>query len=197
MSSELRREFLRLLKEDEEFRYTVLGYLGIDEVLKSIKSLQEQVRNLQKDVEEHTKVIKSLQEQVAKHIEILDRHSKILERLIAKIEAISLRYGVSTEEAFREAVKYLVEDLLKIYKVDKWIYYDKDGFVFGYPSVIEVDLLVKDKEHILVEYKAQVDKADVAELFRIGQLYERVTGIKPRLLIVSPSIRKLKNLVKN
>ena len=134
---------------------------------------------------------------VAKHIEILDRHSKILERLIAKIEAISLRYGVSTEEAFREAVKYLVEDLLKIYKVDKWIYYDKDGFVFGYPSVIEVDLLVKDKEYILVEYKAQVDKADVAELFRIGQLYERVTGIKPRLLIVSPSIRKLKNLVKN
>ena len=48
----LKKEFLKLLKEDEEFRYTVLGYLGIDEVLKSIKSLQEQVRNLQKDVEE-------------------------------------------------------------------------------------------------------------------------------------------------
>ena len=69
--NELKKLMLELLKKDEEFRYTVLGYLGIDKILqsidentKAIKLLQEQVSNLQKQVNEHTKAILSLQEQV-------------------------------------------------------------------------------------------------------------------------------------
>ena len=186
-----------MLKEDKEFRYTVLGYLGLDEVIRSIRSLQEQVarhseeiKRLQEQVKVLQEQVKILQEQVAKHGEILERHTRAIEKLTANIQALGLRYGIFTEEAFRESIKYLVEDLLKVYKVDKWIYYDSEGFVFEYPSWIEVDVLIKDGEHILVEYKASVDRADVAELYRIGKLYEKVTGIKPKLLIVSPGIRK-------
>lgn len=87
-------------------------------------------------------------------------------------------------------MKYVLEDLLKVYKVDKWVYEDLDGEVFGYPSTIEVDVLIRDREHILVEYKTSVDMSDVSEIFRIGKLYEKVTGIKPRLLIVSPALRR-------
>ena len=62
--------------------------------------------------------------------------------------------------------------------------------MFGRPSVIEVDMVVKDREHILIEIKSSVSRADVFELWRIGQLYERVRGIKPRLAIVSPFVRE-------
>ncbi len=62
--------------------------------------------------------------------------------------------------------------------------------VFGYRSVIEVDVLIKDRERILVEYEASVDRPDVAEIYRIDQLYEKVTGIKPKLMIVTPAIHK-------
>ncbi len=34
-------------------------------------------------------------------------------------------------------------------KVTKWEYYDSEGLVYDYPSVVEVDLLIIDKEHIL------------------------------------------------
>ena len=45
----LREEFLRLLKEDEEFRYTVLGYLGIADVLKRLDSIAEEQKELRKE----------------------------------------------------------------------------------------------------------------------------------------------------
>ena len=214
----MKEEFIKLLEEDKEFRYAVAGLLGIEEILKRIDKntealiklqeqtaklqehvvkLQQQVIKLQEQVAEHSRAIRLLQEQLAEHSkairslqEQLIKHSEAIEKLASSVQAIGMRYGVFTEEAFREGIKYLIKDLLKEYKVDKWIYYDKEGFVYGYPSIIEVDVLVRDKEYILVEYKSMTDKSDVAELYRIGKLFEREEKIKPKLLIVSPSIRK-------
>ena len=202
--SKMKEEFIKLLEEDKEFRYAVAGLLGIEETLKRIDKntealikLQEQVTKLQEQVAEHSRAIRLLQKQLAEHSkavrslqEQLIKHSEAIEKLASSVQAIGMRYGVFTEEAFREGIKYLIKDLLKEYKVDKWIYYDKEGFVYGYPSIIEVDVLVRDKEYILVEYKSMTDKSDVAELYRIGKLFEREEKIKPKLLIVSPSIRK-------
>jgi len=207
----LKEEFLKLLREDVEFRYAVIGIIGLEEVIRRIdknteailnlqeqvvkhseviRALQEQVKTLQGQVVESTKAILRLQEQVARHSEAILSLQRSIEKMVSSIQAIGTRYGVFTEEAFRESIKYLIGDLLKEYKVEKWIYYDEKGVVYGHPAIVEVDVLIKDREHILVEYKASTDRADVAELYRIGKLYEEVKGIRPRLLIVSPGIRK-------
>jgi len=183
MGVDLRKEVLRLLKEDEEFRLAVTGLLGIDEILKAIKSLQEQMVKLQEQVAK-------LQEQVAKQGEAILALQRSHEKLAASITALGYRYGIYTEDVFRDAIKYLIEDLLKAYEVRRWTYYDNEGVVFGYPSVIDVDVLIRDNEHILIEYKASIDRGDVAELAREGILYERVNKVKPKLLIVGPVVRK-------
>ncbi|GAB6947126.1 hypothetical protein JCM16161A_12560 [Vulcanisaeta sp. JCM 16161] len=113
-----------------------------------------------------------------------------IEKLTSSVTALSYRYGLFIEETFRESIKYLVSDLLRVYQVRRWTYYDSEGFVFGHPSVIDVDVLIRDNEHILVEYRTSIDRGDVAELYREGILYERVNRVKPRLLIVGPAIRK-------
>jgi len=176
MGVDLRKEVLRLLKEDEEFRLAVTGLLGIDEILKAIKSLQEQMVKLQ--------------EQVAKQGEAILALQRSHEKLAASITALGYRYGIYTEDVFRDAIKYLIEDLLKVYEVRRWTYYDNEGVVFGYPSVIDVDVLIRDNEHILIEYKASIDRGDIAELAREGILYERVNKVKPKLLIVGPVVRR-------
>jgi len=183
MGVDLRKEVLRLLKEDEEFRLAVTGLLGIDEILKAIKSLQEQMVKLQEQVAK-------LQEQVAKQGEAILALQRSHEKLAASITALGYRYGIYTEDVFRDAIKYLIEDLLKAYEVRRWTYYDNEGVVFGYPSVIDVDVLIRDNEHILIEYKASIDRGDIAELAREGILYERVNKVKPKLLIVGPVVRK-------
>ncbi len=39
-SNELKKNIIKLLKEDEEFRYTVAGLIGYDAILKSLMSIQ-------------------------------------------------------------------------------------------------------------------------------------------------------------
>jgi hypothetical protein len=72
----------------------------------------------------------------------------------------------------------------------KIFYYDKAGEVHGYPSQVEVDVLIKNSAHVLVEVKASASIWDVSMLWRKGRLYERSTGIKPRLVIITQFINK-------
>ena len=75
-------------------------------------------------------------------------------------------------------------------RVKRWTHYDEEGFAFGFPSLVEVDIVVSDKGHILMEIKSSVSRADVYEFWKMGQLYGRIRGVKPRLAIVSSSVRK-------
>ena len=185
----LKEEFLKLLREDVEFRYAVAGLLGFEEILRridanteAIKNMQKQVVLIQKRIEEHSVILE-------KHGELISALTNEIKVLRGNVNALGFRYGICTEETFRESIKYLIEDLLKKYKVSKWVKKDEKGVVYGYPSIIEIDVLVRDKEVILVEYKASADKADVAELYRIGRFYEETEGVKPKLLLISPTIR--------
>jgi hypothetical protein len=60
--------------------------------------------------------------------------------------------------------------------------------LYGHLAVVEVDVSIRDKEHVLLKVKSGVSKGDVAELYRIGLLYEKVVGVKPRLVIVGDFI---------
>ncbi len=72
--------------------------------------------------------------------------------------------------------------------MERWVTEDTEGIVFGHTSKVEVDLLIKDGEHILVEIKSSIHKSDVSQLFKEGLLYEKEKGIKPKLLIISPFV---------
>ena len=39
-----------------------------------------------------------------------------------------------------------------------------------------------------MEVKSSIFRGDVYELWRIGKLYERIEGVKPKLAVVSPYI---------
>jgi hypothetical protein len=81
-------------------------------------------------------------------------------------------------------MKYVVEEIFGVARVSKWRWLDQEGLVYRHPAVVEVDVLVRDKEHVLLEVKSRVSTGDVLELYRIGFLYEKVVDIKPRLVIV-------------
>ena len=168
---------------EEEFKRLYERQLRLEEEFKKLEERFARIEERQQRLEER---FLKLEERVAKLEERLEELSEAVRELTGKLMALGYRYGIATEKVFRDSIKYLVEDLLREYRVTPWSYYDSEGIVFGHPSVIEVDLLVKDNIHILVEYKALADRSDVAELYRIGRLYEKVTGVKPRLLLVAP-----------
>jgi len=223
MSSSLKGELLRLLREDEEFRLAVMGLLGFSDLKSSVDrlveavnklvrlaeaheerlaKLEERITRIEAAIEELTKIVKAHEERLAKVEDRLTRLETVVEKLAnavsvhsmrldsfdRRLTALGARWGVESEEAFRNAMKGIVEDILGVARVGKWVYFDKDGVVYGYPSQVDVDVAIKDSTHILVEVKSSVSRGDVSEFSRVGRLYEMVTGIKPRLVMVTPFI---------
>jgi len=149
-----------------------------EEAYRRFEAIEEELRRLRED---HNK----LREDFNKAYESFMKRMDSFER---RLIALGARWGFESEEAFREAMRGIVQEILGAGKVERWRYYDKEGEVLGYPAWVEVDLAIRDGVHVLVEVKASASDSDVVKLWRIGHLYERVVGVKPRLVLVTPFI---------
>ena len=209
---EVKKLVLKLLEEDVEFRHMLMGFMGFKEILDRITRLEERFAKLeerQQILEEHFAKLEERFAQLEERQQILEERLARLEERFADLEerflkleerqqkleeemsrfrrtitVIAHRFGVISEGAFREAISYVVEETLGVARVERWTCRDDEGLVYGYPTVVEVDVVVRDDVHILVEVKSRVSKGDVAILHRKGFLYERRVNLKPRLLIV-------------
>ncbi|MCU7788743.1 PD-(D/E)XK nuclease family protein [Pyrobaculum sp. 3827-6] len=108
-------------------------------------------------------------------------------RLSLRIEALGAMWGVWSEEAFREGVRELLREAG--YVVERWTYFDDKGQVYGYPSEVELDVVVKDGKTFLVEIVSAVRRAHLAYLRRKTELYQDVTGRRVEgVYVITPFI---------
>jgi len=192
----LRARVLKLLREDEEFRYAVAGLIGLEEILRRLDrheselvKLREDMNKLREDMIEgfkrHDAEIIKLREDMNKLREDMNRGFELVER---HISALGARWGIIAETAFRESLRGVLEKELGL-KVEKWRAYDEAGIVYGYPSEIDIDVVVRDGKTILVEVSSHIRKSDILIFKKKSELYWEKTGTKPeRLLVVTPYI---------
>jgi hypothetical protein len=110
-----------------------------------------------------------------------------IRKLSIQVTALGARWGVWSEEAFREGVRELLREAG--YVVERWTYFDDKGQVYGYPSEVELDVVVKNGVTILVEIASAVRRGDLPYVKRKAELYEKVSGRRvERVLLVSPFI---------
>jgi hypothetical protein len=174
----LKSRMLRLLREDEEFRYAVAGLIGLDEILRRLDRHEAELVKLREDMNKLREDTNRLREDMIRGFELIERH----------IAALGARWGLMAESAFRENLKGLLEKELG-FRVESWRAYDEAGIVFGYPSEVEVDITVSDEKLILIEASSHVRASDVLQFKRKAELYERKTERRPdRLIIVTPYI---------
>ena len=194
----LKEELLEMLEKDKEFRHAVAGLIGYKEILERITSLEERMISLEERIvaleegqqrleermislEERIVALEEGQQRLEERMISLEEGQRELKRVV---NVIAHRFGVISESAFREGMKVVVEEEFGVAEVGRFIIEDEEGLVYGHPATVEVDVLVKDGKHILVEVKSRVSKGDVAELRRIGELYVRKIGVKPSLVII-------------
>ncbi len=205
MSDEEKKKIIEALEEDKEFRYTLMGLLGFIEILDRITRLEERYQKIDERLASLEERITRLEEKFA---ELEERFSKLeerqqkLEERFARLEErqyrleeemretrrvliiIAHRFGVLSEAGFREAMKYVVEEVFGTALVEKKSLRDIEGIVYGHEAVIDIDVLIRDKEHIIIEVKSRVSRGDIVELHRIGKLYEKTYNVKPRLVVI-------------
>ena len=197
----LKSRILRMLKEDEEFRYAVAGLIGLEEILKRLDRHEDEVRRIWQEIEKLREDMNKLREDMMKMFEKHEeRFARIEQELVRlredmikgfdlvnrQISALGARWGLMSEQAFREGLRGILEKEFGV-KVERWVTKDEEGKVYGFSSVIEIDIAVKDGKTLLIEISSRMGLSDVAAFLRKAQLYERKTGIKPdRLIMVTP-----------
>jgi uncharacterized protein YoxC len=110
-STDLRKEFIKLLETDVEFRYTVAGYLGLSEILRSIERLWEEVRELREEVRKLWENQNKLWEEVRALREGQNKLWENINRLWEEVR--SLREG---QNKLWEEVRTLREEIRKLWE---------------------------------------------------------------------------------
>jgi len=111
------------------------------------------------------------------------------------IGALGARWGLQLEQAFRNALKGILEESFPV-QVINVVEFDDAGEVFGRPDQIELDLIIRDGLLIICEIKSSMSRGDVYLFDRKAGFYERKHNCKAsRKLIISPMVDKRAQLV--
>ncbi|MDI6865562.1 PD-(D/E)XK nuclease family protein [Thermodesulfovibrio yellowstonii] len=120
--------------------------------------------------------------------QILLRLEKIDRRHLYTIGALGARWGLYSEESFRNGLKAIIEESFRI-EVMRYIDYDHTGEVFGHPDQIELDLIIRNGMVIACEIKSSMSKSDMYTLWREKEFYERKHQRKvDRVIVISPMV---------
>ena len=118
MATKLKKDFIKLLEKDAEFRYAVAGYIGLADISKSISKMaefqaraEERLLRLEEAVERLEAVVQRLAEAQARTDERLARLEEAVERLEAAVQRLTEAQARTEERLTRleEAVARLVE----------------------------------------------------------------------------------------
>jgi len=111
--SELKREFLKLLGEDLEFRYAVIGFIGLDEILKRLEKHDEKFNELLGRLDRHEQLFIEIFKRLDRHEEIFTDILRRLDRNEA--ELVKLREDMI--EGFRRHEEILAMHTQEITKL--------------------------------------------------------------------------------
>jgi predicted nuclease with TOPRIM domain len=100
----LKKEFLKLLERDLEFRYTVAGYLGLSEILKRLDRLEEGQKRLWEEV----KGLREGQNKLWEEVRSLREDQR---KLRVSFESFGRALGVTLEDYSASFVKLMLEDM--------------------------------------------------------------------------------------
>ena len=196
--------FEKLLKEmnnrfDSVFKKFEENDKKFEQIFKKLEENDKKFEQIFKKLEENDKKFEKIFKKLEEHDKRFEAHDRKFEELLKEIRrvdhridrtigAIGARWGFATEYSFREAIKYVLEEITHK-KVERYISYDEEGYVFGTPDRIEIDIIIKNGEIWIIEIKSSTSKADVYIFARKIEYYEKQENKKvSKKLIISPMV---------
>jgi len=114
-----------------------------------------------------------------------DEVTRLRRTLETQLGGLGARWGIQTEEAFRNAMKTILEEVG--FRAKRYLTYDTEGEVFGRPDQVELDVVIQDGKVIVLEIKSSLDREHVHLFSWKVAFYARKTGQQvARQVIVTP-----------
>jgi len=120
--------------------------------------------------------------------QVLAELKRLDTKITTKIGAIGARWGKSSEDSFRNALRGILGKTfgVQVINVNEL---DDTGVVFGRPEFVELDLIIHNGMLLICEIKSSISKADVYAFERKARFYEqRHQRQATQLIIISPMI---------
>jgi hypothetical protein len=106
-----------------------------------------------------------------------------------QIGGLGARWGMQAEEAFRNGIKTILEEVG--FRAERYLAYDTAGEVFGRSDQVELAVVIQDGKVIVIEIKSSLDRGQVHLFSRKVAFYARKTGQQvARRVIVTPFTEK-------
>jgi hypothetical protein len=116
-----------------------------------------------------------------------DKSDDRIDAAFRRVDALGARWGLHSEASFRDGLRRVIGRRFGV-EVQRWEHQDAEGVVFGHPARVELDIVVRDGETVLVEIKSHAGRAAVAEFRRTADLYDKIHGTRSRRLLVAPAV---------
>jgi hypothetical protein len=176
MLNKLKDDILRLLKEDEEFRYAVVGLLGLQRLEEAIARLIDAQTNMEARL---SKVEEAIVRLTDSHIELRNVVASIkvdIKDLRSEMKKVSDKYGLTLED--------LAVSKLPLRLQEEGIVVNKRDIRTRYSVVVrdkerEVDIYTEGKIdgksiRIIGEVKSIIDKRDVKLFYNRFKEYDAI-----------------------
>ena len=142
---------------------------------------------------------KAIRDAQVEHKQKWDANQVVINDMLAEIRtmvrkydstigALGARWGLHSEQSFRNALKGILEKLTAV-EVLNVIEYDDAGEVFGRPEQIELDIIIKNGKLTVVEIKSSMSKPDMYMFERKVRFYEGRHNRKANeMIVISPMV---------
>ncbi len=197
-SNELKKSIIKLLKEDEDFRYTVAGLLGINRLDKIEEALvrltdiqaksearltkvEERLTLVEERLEKHDKKFNDILQEIAKlRQDTKNEFSKVwqvLQELKVSIGSIGRRIGKDLELTILNIYKdQLMQIGIDPAKARRFEYIDYEGKYGLKGKRYEFDIVISNTHADIIEVKSHAEEEDIVFF------YEKVNNIKDVLM---------------
>lgn len=176
MTLDIKKEILRILKEDEEFRYTVAGLIGIEDLRRGQEELRHGLAKLGEAVARLEEAVAKLEDAVARLAEEQKRTSRTLRYIVRYIDEVS----ITLEEEARSIIeKRLREKGITVnlgMLVKPYVELDIYGFSDSITVIGETKTRLAPKHVRLLERKIEKIKSQEPELLK-GKIVKTIYAL--------------------
>ena len=111
-----------------------------------------------------------------------------LRRFNHTVQGLGARWGLLSEEAFRNGLAAILTDELG-FRVERYEGYDDSGSVFGRPEQMEMDIIIRNGLVIAIEIKSSVSRGDLFLFQRKIAFFEQTENLRVnRRFFISPFV---------
>ncbi|MCB1194315.1 MAG: DUF3782 domain-containing protein, partial [Leptospiraceae bacterium] len=143
------------------------------EAQKRTENRMEELAEAQKQTENRMEELAEAQKRTENRVEELAQYIKEgFKRVNEQFSTLGSRWGIKNEKTIRNTINALLS---------------KSGYTVtrGYYGDREVDVIIKNGEHILLEITSSALKKDVRNLNKSAEDYQTKVGIEPKLMIAA------------